>query len=188
MTDKEEKQNYFQEALSDFTHDMASGRAIRHLTDLGYTADQIMRELDFPTPRARVVQTMTRHLKEKGILLERLPVPEGTLQEHVLSGCSERQMAETLRRLLVENGEENSYISCPFGLIYRDRQARLERMLAPLTAREKEYIYSIAWDMREMYHRLTPRMAEIGVQLALHTEDTAYRFLFLKTEEVVRVS
>ena len=28
---------YFQKALSDFTYDAASGGAIRHLTDTGYT-------------------------------------------------------------------------------------------------------------------------------------------------------
>lgn len=43
-----EKQTYFQTALANFTFDVASGGAIRHLADLDYTAAQIMKRLDFP--------------------------------------------------------------------------------------------------------------------------------------------
>ena len=44
------EQEYFKKALSDFALDAASGGAIRHLADRGYTANQIVRMLDFPTP------------------------------------------------------------------------------------------------------------------------------------------
>ena len=59
----------FNRALSDFTHDVASGGAIRHLCDKGYTVSQIMKMLDYPTPRERVEKTFTRHLSESGTLL-----------------------------------------------------------------------------------------------------------------------
>lgn len=63
-----EKHDYFQAALSNFTFDVASGGAIRHLADLDYTAAQIMKRLDFPTPFDRVQQTIWEHYLQKGIL------------------------------------------------------------------------------------------------------------------------
>lgn len=63
-----EKQDYFQAALANFTFDVASGGAIRHLADLGYTAAQIMKRLDFPTPYDRVQQTIWDHFLQTGVL------------------------------------------------------------------------------------------------------------------------
>lgn len=64
---------YFRKALSDFTHEVASGGAIRHLTDLGYTVRQIMEQLDFPTPYERVQKEVWERLKETGIILSEEP-------------------------------------------------------------------------------------------------------------------
>ena len=58
---------YFQKALSDFTYNAASGGAIRHLTDVGYTVKQIMEELAFPTPYERVQKGVWERLIETGI-------------------------------------------------------------------------------------------------------------------------
>lgn len=44
------EQSYFQNALSNFAGEVANGGAIRHLTDLGYTVNQIAKELSFPAP------------------------------------------------------------------------------------------------------------------------------------------
>lgn len=63
-----EKQSYFQAALANFTFDVASGGAIRHLADLGYTVTQITKRLDFPTPYERVQQTVWEHFLQTGIL------------------------------------------------------------------------------------------------------------------------
>lgn len=63
-----EKQTYFQTALANFTFDVASGGAIRHLADLDYTAAQIMKRLDFPTPFDRVQQTIWEHFLQTGVL------------------------------------------------------------------------------------------------------------------------
>ena len=49
-----QEHSYFQKALADFTQEAASGGAIRHLADMGYTVKQIMERLDFPTPYERV--------------------------------------------------------------------------------------------------------------------------------------
>lgn len=63
-----EKQSYFQTALANFTFDVASGGAIRHLADLGYTVTQITKRLDFPTPYDRVQQTVWEYFLQTGIL------------------------------------------------------------------------------------------------------------------------
>ena len=47
------EQEYFKNALSDFTYEAASGGAIRHLADLGYTVKQICEQLSFPTAISR---------------------------------------------------------------------------------------------------------------------------------------
>ncbi len=55
---EEPQQKYFKKSLSDFTFDVASLDAVRHLADRGYTVNQIVRMLDFPTPYDRVQQTV----------------------------------------------------------------------------------------------------------------------------------
>ncbi len=59
---------FFKKALSDFAFDVASGGAICHLADCGYTVSQIMKMLDFPTPKERVRQTVWEHLEDTGYL------------------------------------------------------------------------------------------------------------------------
>lgn len=67
------KQEYFQSALADFAFDMASGGAIRHLADQGYTAREIIKMLDFPTPHDRIARTMRKHFLDTGVLLPQEP-------------------------------------------------------------------------------------------------------------------
>lgn len=186
----DKKPKYFEEALSDFTHDVASGGAIRHLVDLGYSTDQIMKKLDFPTPRARVEKTVYRYMTESGILLESLPVPEEELKRVHLPGKGRpegKRRAEIcvfLRNAIEQNGEENSYVSCPFGTWRRDREQRLNEAFSCLTGREKEYLLGIPWPMQTVYHRLNDRMAEIGMQLAFGGH-AGLCFYFLKTEQMI---
>ena len=66
-------QSFFQNALSNFTHEAASGGAIRHLTDLGYTVKQISEQLSFPTPIDRVRRQVWERLKDTKIILTEEP-------------------------------------------------------------------------------------------------------------------
>lgn len=65
--------SYFQKALADFTHEAASGGAIRHLTDVGYTVAQIRKELDFPTPYEKVRREVWERLLGSGVILTEEP-------------------------------------------------------------------------------------------------------------------
>ena len=67
------EQEYFRNALSDFTYEAASGGAIRHLADLGYTVKQICGKLTYPTPCERVRKTVWQHLCDTGTILTEEP-------------------------------------------------------------------------------------------------------------------
>lgn len=174
--EKETPNQYFQEALSDFVYDAACGRAIRHLADTGYTTAQIVNQLNYPTPFAKVQHTVTRHFKETGILSKELPVPPASLQAVILQRDSPEKLFSLLCENVRQNGEEHSYISCPFG--DRISSAHLKSIL---TAREAEYISGILWEQKIMYHRLNRRMLEIGAQIAAVSKEVC--FYFLKTGE-----
>jgi len=185
----EERARYFDEALSDFVHDVSSGAAIRHLVDLGYSVEQMMRALTYPTPRERVARTAYRYMLESGLLAGALPVTEGEMTalgyRRVRFRPSETKRVRTyLYERVRENGEDQSYLSCPFGSWrQRDGEAGLRAALHFLNSREVEYIAGIPWEGRVMYHRLTARMQEIGEKLMLHPETGCCCF-FLKTREI----
>ncbi|MDE7311865.1 MAG: hypothetical protein K2N87_09685 [Eubacterium sp.] len=179
---KETPSKYFQDALSDFVYDAASGRAIRHLADTGYTTAQIVRQLDYPTPFAKVQHTVTRHLMESGILLHELPVPAAGFQIITLLPDVPEKLYRFLSEYVRQNGEEYSYVSCPFGIPGAPALGKSPR--SALTGREAEYLEGIAWEPKIMYHRLNRRMLEISVQLA--AEDREICFYFLKSGEMVK--
>lgn len=57
----EDENKYFAEALRDFTFDVACGAAIRHLTDLGYSAEKIASRLDYPVSVEKIRTYMDRY-------------------------------------------------------------------------------------------------------------------------------
>lgn len=63
------EQEYSKNAMSNFTFEVASGGAIRHLTDLGYTVSQIVKQLTFPTPYERVQKAVWEYLLDTGAVL-----------------------------------------------------------------------------------------------------------------------
>ena len=77
-----QENSYFQKALADFTQEAASGGAIRHLADLGYTAEEIQRELAFPTPIPRIRRVVWEHLLDTGVVLREVP-GTGAVREKV---------------------------------------------------------------------------------------------------------
>ena len=72
---------YFTSALADFTSDVASGDAIRHLADLGLSVDEIYDRLDFPTPKEKIASVVWKHLIKTGVI--RMEEPDGTPREKV---------------------------------------------------------------------------------------------------------
>lgn len=58
-------EEFFKQALHNFTRDSANGGAIRHLYDLGRTAQEIQKELLFPTTVAEIQKVIEEYQKEK---------------------------------------------------------------------------------------------------------------------------
>ena len=238
---------YFQKALAAFTHDVASGGAIRHLADLGYTAREIKERLAFPAPYERVRETMREHLLDQKVLLEEEPGcgkereqaeyvlehdqygrtsfrkvirPDRTVrstgspgdvraagsvgtagdaraagragvagtvhwEESCFDGGGAEEFAAFLKERCGENGQENAYVSCDFGLwCYRDPED-FEKMLDLLEERQRGYILGVFWVRKRVYHRLDGRMQKIVARL--YGEDVYHgNCYFLKTAEKIR--
>ena len=98
---------YFQKALSDFMYESASGGAIRHLADSGYTVRRIVENLDFPTPYERVQKAVWEHLIRQGTIL--LEKPGRSAQKESVSYVREYDQygKASFRRIVVqEEGEK----------------------------------------------------------------------------------
>ncbi|MCM1057386.1 MAG: hypothetical protein NC517_07260 [Firmicutes bacterium] len=158
----------FRKALSDFAFDVASGGAIRHLTDLGYTVKQIQEQLDFPTPLARIQEAVWKRLTDSGVILLEEP-------GHLESKETVRYVREydsygkaSFRRVVEENPRpeaEGGFLACEFGIVrYRDTE-KYGKVLAALDERQAEYIDGLPWPKRRVWHRADERMLEIERRL-----------------------
>ena len=202
--------SYFQKALSNFTHEVASGGAIRHLTDLGYTARQIADQLDFPTPFAQVQQEMWQRLLETEVLLTEEPtggqkekisyvreydqygrssfrrVVETSVSEAPLSWRELRvtvgkgNFSGLLEEKIAKNGTERSYVSCDFGILAYREPERFQALLELLAADQREYLEGLPWKTARVYHRLDARMKKILLHLYEQQQYKGICF-FLKT-------
>ncbi|MCM1046242.1 MAG: hypothetical protein NC417_12105 [Candidatus Gastranaerophilales bacterium] len=178
--------DYFNQALSDFMFEVASGGSIRHLVDLGYSVDRIMSKLAFPTPRDRVEKTVCQYMKETGILLASLPVEAQNMREVLLEADHLDQVSARFLKSLEQNGEERAYLECPFGTLQKNDRKALEERLACLNDREREYLCGIRWERNIMYHRLNSRMREIAGKLVIYGGEEIKCF-FLETGEALTV-
>lgn len=183
----EERPKYFEDALSNFVHDMASGGAIRHLVDMGYSIDRIMEQLDYPTSRKRVEKTVYQYMMESGILLDALPVEETVMKVSHLNNVSRPVISQRLREQIQKNDKDSSYMQCPFGRWLQENQTEYLDQLSCLTGREKEYISGVPWHGDIMYHRLNDRMLEIGIELAVHSS-LELKFYFLTSRDIMIVN
>ncbi|MDE7269721.1 MAG: hypothetical protein K2N81_04535 [Acetatifactor sp.] len=93
-------QKYFQNALSNFIFEAASGGAIRHLTDLGYTVSEIMERLDVPTPYERVQKAVWQRLLDTGVLLLEEPGSENGREKVTYVRYYDRYGKPSFRRVV----------------------------------------------------------------------------------------
>ncbi len=189
------EQSPFQSALADFTYDVASGGAIRHLTDLGYTARQISETLSYPTPMKRIQEQMWKRLLETETILAQEPgspretskfvreydkygrtsfrmVSEAVSQESrvcvteiTVPALEKERLCGLLRSRLAENDAKDSYAACDFGLLATDEPEKYREVLAALDESSRDYIEGLPWERKIVYHRLNERMQEIVFRL-----------------------
>lgn len=207
----EEKKDYFKEALSDFTYDMACGGAIRHLSDLGYSVKQIVERLDFPTSYAKVQQTVYRHLCDSRILLcERpkytiLPQKATYVRDYDAYGrvsfrmvreeTDEKKKIEWREEIFLKEGRkdvadflkervlENGEAFSYISCDFGLWDEKKRESLKVLSEGQREYIEDIPWEKRRMYHRLDSNMQKIVSKLY---QEGVYsgECVFLKEERV----
>ena len=96
----------FEKALSDFAYETASGGAIRHLADSGYTVRQIMEKLDFPTPYERVQKTVWEHLVRQGTILLEKPGRSGQKESVSYVREYDQYGKASFRRVVVQEEKE----------------------------------------------------------------------------------
>ncbi|MCR5398276.1 MAG: hypothetical protein K6E68_01935 [Lachnospiraceae bacterium] len=58
-------ESYFDRALRDFTFDVACGAAIRHLDELGYGPEEIVKKLDFPVSEQRIREYLAKRAADR---------------------------------------------------------------------------------------------------------------------------
>lgn len=102
--------DYFQKALSNFMFDVASGGAIRHLSDLGYPVGRIQKQLNFPTPYERIQQTVWEHLLDKGVLRREEPGAGGSKETYEYVAEYDRYGRKSFRKKVLKPGREEAVL------------------------------------------------------------------------------
>ena len=153
-----DENSYFLGALGKFTFEVSSGAAIRHLADLGYTAEEIADKLTFPTPMDKIKTAYTKHLLNQGILAIDNP-SEKKAEIHTYIRERGDYGRVSFRQVKVETEESNDkeYVECHFTTSGRLR----EELNTILTRQQYDYLDSIKWQMGIRYHLLNDRMKEI---------------------------
>lgn len=184
-----EKESFFQQALSDFTSQIAYGDAVKRLADEGYSTKQILEMIDYPAPESKVEKMVFERLCETGVILLELPQTRGFLDisAKYSTKISQNKLRKDkflsqLNKKCLENGVENSYIMLEFNFDDKDTQD----MLSKLDNRQQDYIRGIFGSHKKIYHRINFTIREILYSL-YGVEGFRAQCCFLKTEEIVNI-
>lgn len=208
------EQSFFHNALTNYTNEVANGGAIRHLTDMGYSVRQMMEQLDFPAPFERVQKEMWNRLLETEVILidepgntkkekasyvreyneygkasfRRVVEPQKTgvsiKWKEIHTEREQESFLDMLQEKIAANGEDNSYISCDFGLVEHRESKRFQELLQKLDEAQREYLQDLPWIDQRVYHRLDARMKSILMRL-IKNDSYSGECFFLKTEEKI---
>lgn len=184
--------NYFKDALGNFTFDAACGSAIRHLANLGYTAGQIVKKLDYPASYDKVREVYTVYLLEQGILLQEEPGSEGVKERYRFVREQDAYGRASFRRVAICGEEtanerrwgsvcvqisadgaglkkmtelyktEDVYVRC----IFTKKGTLDQDLISCLEPGQIEYLDGIMWQKGVRYHRVNERMQDILTSLA----------------------
>ena len=150
--------NYFQNALSGFTTEVACGGAVRHLTDIGYTLDQMVDRLDYPASRAKVQRIMMEYLYESRVLLREEPSEELFAPQEQFVEEQNAYGRRSLRKVRVDFDSQNKTLTTSdlTRLSQREKAARSHNFLW------KESVYDSRRDgkLTELLHRKCEKNGE----------------------------
>ena len=157
----EGENRYFKQALSDMSFDVASGGAIRHLADIGYSVRRICDSLDYPTPFERVRDTVWRHFVDTGVIRLSEPEDSDTLTKITYVKEQGTYGRTTFRRIKESSLENRKYLKCDFGVAARKDTLRFTAFLDRLSSEDREYIEGLPWPDAIVWHVADERMERI---------------------------
>lgn len=128
------EQDFFRNALSDFTFESASGGAIRHLADLGYTVKQISEKLTYPTPYERVRGAVWQRLLDTKVVLTQEP-GSGNGHRKAEYTIEHDKYGRTSFRLVQAGGKDTEVIHWKERIYCRERDGNPAEYLAGLSDR-----------------------------------------------------
>jgi hypothetical protein len=153
---------YFNQALSDFTHDVASGQAICHLWDIGYNVQEIQDTLDYPTPRERIRQTVWKHLLDNGTICLEDPVqgkpPERAHYIKEYGAYGKTSYRKVVEQNVPETASERKYVRLDFGKQQYQNPETFEKWMETLEPKDRTYICDLPWPLQPVYHLWDERM------------------------------
>lgn len=173
---------YFEEALSNFVQDFNYGGAIRHLTDLGYSAKAIREKLKCPFDTVRIQEIQYRHLLDKEVLiseekllekggiyaadlgnmLERAEVGKDCVGLRLISKEYTVERASDILEKMFREHEGKMYLDFPFG---RMGEVKQERVMNAATESEKAQIRKIPWHPERTFIRADSAWIRMSVRL-----------------------
>lgn len=159
--------NHFQNSLQTFALDVASLGAVRHLAECGWTVDEIMDELAFPTPREIVRREVWETLVKNGVIRCTSPTGKTVLKQERFVREYGKYGKATFRKVVetveVEEAPED-YVACDFGK-YSEEELTERLARAGISGRDRDYILGLPWEKTTVYHRRDERMNRIEKKL-----------------------
>lgn len=146
-----EEGNVFQSALSSFATEAACGGAIRHLTDIGCTLEQIVARLDYPTSREKAQRIMMAYLYESRVLLRKEPSDELFGKKTQFVQEQDAYGRRTLRKTTIDYNSQHkmTYVTQPTELSKQEKTAEIK----DLPWRESVYDPGRDGKLTELLHR-----------------------------------
>lgn len=143
----------FDNALSQFIKDFASGGAIRHFVELGYSVEQIKSSLDFPMGLDDIGHVVWKeYIDTKQICIHEEDINRDYIVKTSYVKDYNKYGKTSLRKVIKKEKVENkTYISCDFGrLIYKDKEG-FNKRLNKLEAEDMAMIENLPWPLEKVY-------------------------------------
>ncbi len=152
---------HFKSALNNFIFDVSSRGGIRHLFDLGYSAEEIARKLDYPVPVRTVCEEIYNYLTEKGIICENEPSADWQEAEYILD--KDEYGRSTYRRVVKDSRKTaaSDYVIIPFGLYKIKSPSAYASFLEGLDAKDRGFVESVPWPAKEVLYLKDERILRI---------------------------